>query len=215
MSESSNVIPPAVVQRLPQYLAYVRTQRVQEMAEWVSSDEIARGLGLTTSTVRQDFSHLDFRGISKRGYEIDSVERVLIEVLNMSTEKRLVIIGAGNLGRALAHHGNLGKQGFHMRGIFDIDPNVIGTEIGSLKVRDMDELMAFVRDERIDIGVIAVPAESAQNAADRLILAGVKGLMNLAFTRVLSPKRVPVVDGRLVSSLLLLSCKMGGAGQSA
>lgn len=206
-------IPLAVVQRLPHYLCYAR-ERKKEGLQYVFSQEIARDLGLTPSTVRQDFTHLKILGVAKRGYDIDGLERVFSHALDMDKEKRVVIVGAGNLGRALALHGNLGRYDFHVRAIVDVNPKVIGDNIGNLTVQSMECLVDIVRDERIDIGVIAVPAPSAQEVADRLIMAGVRGILNLAFTRVITPRRVRSVDGRIVSSLLLLSCTMADQSQS-
>lgn len=216
MTAARKTIPPAVIQRLPHYLSYLREQKRQnaDNAQYLYSHEIAYALGLTPSTVRQDFTYLDFFGRAHRGYRIDRTERVLSDVLDMQNEKRVVIVGGGNLGRALALHGNLGRYGFHVRGIVDVDSKIIGENVGDLTVQSMDNLVDVVQKERIDIGVIAVPANSAQHAADRLILAGIRGILNLAFTRVVSPRRVPVVDGRIVSSLLLLSHAMGHRSES-
>lgn len=200
----SKKIPAVVVQRLPQYLAFVRDWGIAN-GKYVSSEDIASGLGLTPSTVRQDFTHLDFSDGKRRGYDIDEINRELIRVLDMDNDKRVVIAGAGNLGRALALHGNLGTYGFHVRGIVDINPKVIGERFGKFVVQNIKYVAKIVRDERIDIGVIAVPAKSAQNVADRLILGGVRGLLNLAFTRVVVPKKVRVIDVRIISGLLLLS----------
>lgn len=210
---TSKKIPPAVIERLALYVSYLREYKKQagRKTRYVSSGVIARDLGLTPSTVRQDFTHLDFAGISRRGYDADRMERVLTNVLNMDQDKRLVIVGAGNLGRALALHGNLGKYGFHVKAIVDADRKTVGTQAGPLTVQGVDRLANVVRKERIDIGVIAVPSASAQQVADQLIKAGVRGILNLAFTRVIVPKRVHVVDGRIVQSLLLLSCSMSGS----
>lgn len=200
----SGKIPDAVVQRLPQYLAFVRDCGTTN-GQYVYSEEIASALGLTPSTVRQDFTHLDFSGGRKRGYDIDEMERGLTRVLDIDNDKRVVIAGAGKLGRVLALHGNLGAYGFHVRGIVDSNPKVIGKGIGNFVVQNIKYVANIVRDKRIDIGVIAVPAKSAQNVADRLILGGVRGLLNLAFTRVIVPRKVRVVHVRIISGLLLLS----------
>jgi redox-sensing transcriptional repressor len=132
----------------------------------------------------------------------------MTSVQDMEQDKRHVNVGAGNLGRSLVMHGNLGRYGFRVEAIVDSDRSVIGTLAGHLIVQNVDHLVDVVREEKIDIGVIAVPSASAQRVADRLILSGVRGILNLAFTRVIAPKRVQIVDGRIVQSLLLLSCSM-------
>ncbi len=200
-----NKLPPKPVrQRLPQYLWYVREQR-SRANKYVTSQEIAYALGITSSTVRQDFSSLNITNGARQGYAVEELDRAISNLVHLSKEKPLVVVGAGNLGRALALHGNLAKYGFSVRAIVDNDPAVVGSEVGGLVVRSIDELPSVVREHNINIGVIAVPAESAQRVADLLILSGVDGLLNLALGRVVAPERVSLVHNRIVSSLLQLS----------
>jgi redox-sensing transcriptional repressor len=217
MADEKKVIPAPVIQRLPQYLSYVRDYRNEhgDGASNLRSHDIARALGLTTSTVRQDFTHLDFYGVSQHGYDVALMEKVLAHTLGLDSKKNLVIIGAGNMGRALATNGNFGRFGFCVRGIFDIDPGIVGDKVGDLVVQHVEQLTEFVAGSGIEIGVIAVPSKAAQSAADRLVLSGVKGLLNLAFTRVVAPRNVNVVDGRIVSSMLQLSCMMAVSAEEA
>jgi redox-sensing transcriptional repressor len=196
--------PTSVVHRLTRYLACVQEHSAQG-GEWISSQELADRLGLTSSTVRQDLSHLDFSGISKRGYETAGLERALRNMLGADKSWRMVVVGAGNLGRALALHEEFSRRGFQIRGIFDADDAKVGQRVGDLVIRDMCKLPRFVRDDAIEIGVIAVPSGAAQSVADLLIASGVKGLLNMTLTHVVSPRRVAVVDSRIVSSLLELA----------
>lgn len=205
-------MPRPVLQRLPQYLWYVREQREQGV-EFVSSREIAYSLGITPSCVRQDFTHLKIRGISKRGYKVELLDEVLTGSLAADKEKRVAIVGAGHLGQSLAVHGGLARYGFRVCAILDIKRGVIGRKVGHLTVRSMDDLPDVVREEQIDIGLIAVPAESAQKAADRLILCGVTGLLNLALTRITARRDVHVVNSRIVADLLMLSSVQAQTGQ--
>jgi len=162
-------------------------------------------LGLTSSTVRQDLSHLDFSGTSKRGYETEGLFRVLVGVLGADKPWNMVVVGAGNLGRALALHEEFSRRGFHIRGIFDADPGKVGRKLGSLTVRRMDELPVLVPEWGVEMGIIAVPATAAQDVADRLIASGVRGLLNLALTHITVPQDVAIIDSRIVASLLELS----------
>ena len=197
-------MPQSVIRRLTRYLAHVQTLCAQEI-KWVSSQEIADDLGLTSSTVRQDLSHLDFSGVSKRGYETCGLEKVLTEILGADTKWKMVVVGAGNLGKALALHEEFSRRGFRIVGIFDADANKIGKKVGNLVIRSQKEIPALVSSEKVDIGIIAVPAQVAQSVADLLIMSGVKGLLNLALSHIVTPQSVPVVDSRVVSSLLELS----------
>ncbi len=197
-------LPRPVVYRLPQYLARVRELR-DSGAEWVSSSELARDLGLTSSTVRQDLSHLQVCGVSRRGYPTRKLEQLLSRVLGANRVHRVVIVGAGYLGTALALHGGLAEQGFQVCGIFDDDPAIIGDRVGPLRIQPMTELNKSVKEHRIEIGLITVPAAAAQEVADRLIAAGVRGLLNLAYAQVRVPERVALMDARLIANLQQLA----------
>jgi len=207
MKSMSRDVSPAVIERVPQYLWCVRSHR-DRGRDYVNSTEIARVLGLTASTVRQDFSHLGLTGTSKLGYDTHSLNEALTKLLDIHREKRVVIVGAGNLGRALALHGNFTRYGFFVTAIVDTNPDIIGKKVGDLTVHPMKDILNIVQQEKLDIGIIAVPAESAQKVADHLILTGIKGLLNMAFTRIVAPANVTVVNARIVSDLLRLSFRM-------
>lgn len=204
MPKAQDQIPQSVRRRLTRYLTYVEGL-CQDGVEWVSSRDLADGLGLTPSTVRQDISHVDFSGISKRGYAAAGLRRTLTTLLGADTTWSMVVVGAGNLGMALSRHEEFARRGFRIEGIFDNDPKKIGRKVGSLQVMALREMPAFVSDRRVDIGLLAVPAPAAQAVADLLIAAGIKGLLNLALTHVVAPRRVAVVDSRIVVSLLELT----------
>ena len=208
---AKKAVPSSVVRRLTKYYAVIQDVRREGM-EWISSSEIAAALGLTSSTVRQDLSHLDFAGVSKRGYETSGLERVLADVLGATTTWNVAVIGAGNLGRALAMHEEFGRHGFAILGIFDSDKAKVGKRVGSLVVSTMEELPRFVRSRKIDVGIIAVPSQAAQQVADQLVTSGVRGLLNMALMHVVAPGDVRVVDARVVASLqeLTHALKQGG-----
>ena len=205
MIKSGNAIPVSVIRRLPKYLTHIELLG-EKGGQWVSSRQLAEALGLTSSTVRQDLSWLDFSGISKRGYEIEPLERVLSGVLGLTRGRKAIVIGAGNLGRALVLHEEFARRGFHICGIFDADPALGGEAVGQLHVQGMEELQREVKLKQIDIGIIAVPASAAQNVADQLTAAGVRGILNLACAHVAGPDTIPVVDARMIESLQELTC---------
>ena len=202
-------MPDSVVRRLPRYL--MQAQNLRKMGlKWVSSQDLAEALGLTSSTVRQDLSHFEFSGIAKRGYLLEGLEGTVAEALGADTDTRMVVVGAGNLGRALALHGEFAEQGFRICGLFDSDPRVVGRKVGSLEVQDMDALPEVIRAARADIGVLAVPAGAAQEVADQLVAAGIRGILNLAYVHLAVPRKVAVVDARFISSLQELSYAIKG-----
>ncbi|MEI6148702.1 MAG: redox-sensing transcriptional repressor Rex [bacterium] len=193
-------IPDAVVRRLPKYLTCSQRLRQAGVA-WVSSPELAEALGLTSSTVRQDLSHIDFSGISKRGYSTAGLETSLAVTLGADHEICCVVVGAGNLGRALARHEEFARQGFKICGVFDRSATMIGRKVGKLLVQGMAELPGVVCGQDVDIGIVAVPHVAAQQVADHLIVAGVRGLLNLTTAHIIVPKKVSLVDARFLASL--------------
>jgi len=205
MDLTRHSIPSPVVHRLPKYLVQVQDLR-REGEDWVSSRQLADSLGLTSSTVRQDLSHLDICGISKRGYDASMLESALQRELGAKKGWKAVIVGAGNLGRALATHDEFARQGFDIRGIFDANPKVVGKRVGKLVVRDVAEMPVAVKECAVDIGILAVPGAAAQEVADQLVAAGVTGLLNLSRAHPRVPENVAMVDARILESLQELSC---------
>jgi len=199
MSES-DVIPNPVIRRLPKYLVHVQELREEGVA-WASSQEIADALGLTSSTVRQDLSHMDLKGISKKGYDTGQLEAVLRQVLGADMVHRVVIVGAGHLGRALAEHGAFAQRGFEICGLYDRDESLFGRTYGQVEVQSIEDLPRVTRQVKIDIGLIAVPSQAAQEVADVLVKAGVRAILNLAYKHVQVPEGVTVVDARIMESL--------------
>jgi redox-sensing transcriptional repressor len=203
-------IPPSVVKRLTRYFTHVE-DLIALGTEWVASRELAEALGLTSSTVRQDLSHLNFYGISKRGYRTRGFLTVLAKLLGTDTEWKMVVVGAGNLGRALALHEEFSRRGFRICGIFDKDPRKAGRKVGSLTVQPIRRMPLFIKDNQVDVGIIAVPASAAQSVADLLILSRIRSILNMTLTHLVAPRQVAVVDSRIVGSLLELSHAMTNA----
>lgn len=197
-------MPTSVVKRLTRYLTQAQSC-IEQSKEWISSAELADELDLTSSTVRQDLSYLDFSGISKKGYEVVKLQKVLMGVLGADKEWKTAVIGAGNLGRAIALHGELTRRGFVIKAICDNDARKVGTKAGPLTIQHQRDVARIVKSEGIDIGIIAVPAAAAQKVADDLVDAGVKGLLNLSLTNISVPDGVSLTDARIVVSLLELT----------
>jgi len=198
------LVPIPVIRRLSHYLEYIRSQ-IEHGQEWISSLELAEALDVTSSPVRQDLSCLDISGTAKRGYKTMDLEASIVTLLGREQDSRMVIVGAGNLGRALALHEEFPRQGFTVIAVFDASSRLVGKKVGKLTVLGMDDLPAFVDSEKIEIGVIAVPPRAAQGVADELVSGGVKGVLNMSCAHVRTPKNVPVVEARMFSSLSLLS----------
>ncbi len=209
MVNGNKAVPPAVLKRFTHYYASVQGMRANEV-EWVSSNEIADALGLTPSTVRQDLSYLDFAGVSKRGYETDGLETALARALGADRAWHMLIVGAGDLGRALALHQEFKRRGFVIRAVCDSDVFKTGLKLGELEVKRMHHVPDLVKEHNIDIGVIAVPAVAAQEVAELLVDAGVKGLLNLSPVHVNVPDGIAVTDARILASLQELTHALMG-----
>ncbi len=197
-------VPPAVVKRLAKYLTIVLEFHADGV-DWVSSSGLAKGLGLTSSTVRQDLTYIDFYGVSKKGYEISGLCRVLQSILGADAKWKVVVAGAGNIGSALALHQEFARKGFVIMGLYDSSKRKIGKKMGRLVIQDIADMPDFISKEGVDVGIIAVPSAAAQHVADMMVFAGIKGILNLAVTHLALPQDISVVDFRVMSSLLELT----------
>lgn len=192
------------MRRMVQYLAYLE-EKQSSRGEWVSSQEIAEALDLTSATVRRDLLHLNFPGTARRGYEVGALSARLSAFLGLAVKWKVAIIGAGNLGKALALHSAWPRRGFEICAIFDKDRRKVGTRVGGITVQHLDELPATIRTAGIQIAVLAVPASAAQSVADIAIVAGIRGILNLALTHILAPPHVCVFNGRLDANMIALA----------
>lgn len=204
MGKAPKTIPRSVIRRLTRYLTEMQSLEAGGI-EWVSSADIADTLGLTSSTVRQDLSHLDFSGISKRGYSVSGLAEVLGKVLGVNAEWRMVVVGAGHLGSAIAMHDDFSRRGFNICGIFDSDHSKVGKKVGHLTIQHAREIPRVIKRHKVDIGIVAVPANAAQGVADMLIVSGIRGILNLALHHIIAPARVAVVDTRMTTSIMELA----------
>ena len=208
MIKNFKAIPDPVVKRLAKYLAHVQHLSKRSL-KWIPSHKLAQHLGLTSVTVRQDLSYLDFNGVGKRGYLTAGLEKTLTEFFDANTESRVVVVGAGNIGQSIVRNKEFQRQGYQICAIIDVDPKIIGKKIATLKVQHMDELRDIISTNNIKIGIIAVPAGKAQTVADQLILLGIQGILNLSSMHIASPKSVHVVNVRVINGLreLVISIK--------
>jgi redox-sensing transcriptional repressor len=198
-------MPYPVVRRLARYRAYLSDAKPRRQG-WISSKEFAADLGLTSATVRKDISYLKFRGLTSRGYNVRDLGKVLSATLGLDRKCNVVIVGAGNLGRALAVHGDLARLGFKTCGVFDTDPRLQHRKVAAFVIQSMAALPTVINNYGVSIGIIAVPASAAQAVADQLVDAGVRGLLNLACVNLTVPERVAVVEARIAGGLAELCC---------
>lgn len=175
----SHGIPEATVARLPVYLRALHALSERGVAT-VSSEELASAAGVNSAKLRKDLSHLGSYGTRGVGYDVAYLVYQISRELGLTQDWPVVIVGAGNLGRALANYGGFASRGFRIAALLDADPAVVGGRIARLTVQPADAIEAVVRKHRVSIGVIATPAASAQGVCDRLVAAGVTSILNFA-----------------------------------
>ena len=176
---SGRRIPEATVARLPEYLRLLTESRDSGISN-LSSEELADMAGVNAAKVRKDLSYLGTYGVRGVGYDVEYLIYQVRRELGLDHDWPVVIVGAGNLGQALAGYGGFSERGFPVAGIVDIDSRKIGMEIGGVTVRNLVELATMVRRGNVSIGVVATPPAAAQDAADRLVAAGVTSILNFA-----------------------------------
>ncbi len=182
-----------ILGRLAFYLQTL-TELAAEGHRLVSSQTLAEILGLTAAQVRKDLAVFGGFGKQGTGYEVLPLCQHLTHILNVDAQWPVVILGAGDLGRALAGNDSLRQRGFEVAALFDHDPYKIGTTVHGLPVHDVATLGRFVQQHRIEIAVVAVPAAAAQAVADLLVAVGVRALLNYAPTALNVPAHVRVED---------------------
>src|SRR5215467_1898938 len=173
-------IPDATVARLPVYLRALYALADRGVAT-VASDELAAAAGVNSAKLRKDLSHLGSYGTRGVGYDVDYLVYQVSRELGLTQDWPVVIVGAGNLGRALANYGGFASRGFRIAAVLDADPTVVGTEIAAGQVvGSSDAIEEIVAERGVSIGVIATPAAAAQGVCDRLVAAGVTSILNFA-----------------------------------
>lgn len=197
-------IPEATVARLPVYLQ-ILIEQSDGGVESVSSEGLAELAGVNAAKVRKDLSYLGSYGTRGVGYEVEYLVFQIRRELGLDHEWPVVIVGAGNLGQALAGYGGFNGRGFPVAGIVDIDPAKVDAVVAGTKVRPLNELPDIVSRGGIRIGVVATPAAAAQDAADRLIAAGVTSILNFAPMVLSVPSTISVRKVDLAVELQILS----------
>lgn len=196
-------LPKATVVRLPRYLRLL--EDIDRSRQTVSSEELAAAAGVKAANVRRDLSYLDFHGIRGVGYSVLPLRDRIRQELGIAERRNVAIVGAGNLGQALANYGGLGKRGFDVVAVYDNDPTKIGTKVGALSVSALDNLDQDCKGGCFDMAILAVPAPAAQLVAEQMVAAGVESILNFAPVRVDVPPGVSVRQVDLSMELQVLS----------
>lgn len=193
----------ATVARLPRYLRLL--ENINGRGDTVSSAALADAAGVNAANVRRDLSDLGFQGTRGVGYSVPALRDRIKRELGIEQRRQVAIVGAGNLGTALAQYSGLSKRGFDVVAIYDSNPRRVGAVVGSVTVSDFSEMPPSAGSGKFDMAILAVPAHAAQIVAEELVEAGITSILNFAPVRVSVPDGVAVRQVDLSTELQILS----------
>ena len=200
-------VSDAVVRRLPMYYRHLGELEKAGVVR-ISSQELGERMSLTASQIRQDINCFGGFGQQGYGYHVASLRQRIGQILGLRREYHVVVIGAGNIGRAVANYAGFEKEGFNIQAMFDVSSALIGIDVHGILVQPMDKLEGWLASHKVDIAVLAVPAAVAQGIADTLVSGGVSGIWNFAPVDLALPEGVAVNNVHLADSLHILSYRM-------
>ncbi len=209
MTEES--VPDVVISRLPRYLQTLN-QMAKEGLHTVSSKMLSERLGISAAQIRKDLSFFGGFGKQGTGYSIYFLIEQLQKILNLDRIWQVAVVGAGDLGRALTHYQGFAHRGIEIVLLFDVDPKIVGTKVGSVIVRHVDSLEKDIREQGVKIAILTVPAEAAQATADRLVNAGIQAILNYAPVTLMLPEGV---HAQHIDPVLYLQQMMYYLGENA
>lgn len=198
------VISRAVIKRLPRYYRYLG-ELLDNGVERISSNELSSRMQVTASQIRQDLNNFGGFGQQGYGYNVNYLYQEIGKILGLDKTYNLIIVGAGNLGQALANYLRFEKRGFCVIGMFDINPQLAGKKVCGIEIRLLEELQSYLENNDIQIGALTLPKSAAQEVALKLAEGGVKAIWNFAHTDLNLPDDVVVENVHLLESLMQLS----------
>lgn len=200
-------ISEAVIGRLPRYLRYLGELKDSNV-ERISSNDLSVMMKVTASQIRQDLNNFGGFGQQGYGYNVSSLYSEIAKILGLDKEHYLIIIGAGNLGQALANYMNFEKRGFIVKGIFDTNKSLQGQEVGKSIIQSLENMGEFIKENEIDIAVLTIPKTAASDVSDMLIKNGIRAIWNFAHIDIEAPEGVVIENVHLSDSLMKLSYKI-------
>ena len=207
MDSNKKRVPDIVIKRLPRYYRYLSELKSKGVNR-ISSKALSEKMNVTASQIRQDFNCFGGFGQQGYGYSVDNLYVEIGKILGLHDGYKTIIVGAGNLGHALANHSAFEKRGFKLCAIFDRDEKITGTTINGAEVLSDSKLEEYISENKPDIAILAVPKEAAQEIADKLAACGIKGLWNFSYAEIKVSGDVAVENVHLTDSLMTLSYKI-------
>ena len=197
-------ISRAVISRLPRYYRYLG-DLLEAGVERISSNDLSKKMQVTASQIRQDMNNFGGFGQQGYGYNVKYLYTEIGKILGLDKDHNFIIIGAGNLGQALANYASFERNGFILKSLFDVNPRLEGVTIRGIPVRMLDELEGYLQENDIEIAALTLPKSKAEEVADVLVANGIKAIWNFAHTDLTLPKDVIVESVHLADSLMKLS----------
>ena len=197
-------ISKAVVKRLPRYYRYLG-ELMEEKVERISSSDLSKKMHVTASQIRQDLNNFGGFGQQGYGYNVEYLYTEIGKILGLDTIHPMIILGAGNLGQALANYGDFEKRGFRLVGIFDVNPVLEGISVRGIEIQMISKLPEFIRENQVEIAILTLTKNKAKEMAKVLIENGIKAIWNFAHTDLDAPEDVIVENVHLSESLMALS----------
>ncbi len=207
MGRNGNIVSMAVVRRLPRYQRYL-SELLKNDIRRISSRELSERMGVTASQIRQDLNCFGGFGQQGYGYNVEDLYNAITAILGLDKSYNTIIVGAGNLGQAIAGYTNFEKSGFTLRALFDVNPKLIGLSIRDIEILDVDSLPDFLHENKVDIGIMCIPRRTAQQVADILTDNGVRAIWNFSMTDLNVPDNIIVESVHLSDSLYTISYRL-------
>ena len=205
--EKKKNVSMAVIKRMPKYYRYLG-ELVKNDVDRISSKELGEKIGFTASQIRQDLNNFGDFGQQGYGYNVKELHNQIGAILGVGKEYNAVLIGAGNIGQAIANYSRFTDIGLGITAIFDANPKLVGMRIRDVEIKDIDELKGYLEENHIDMGILCVPRINAQKVCDVLVNGGVRGIWNFAPIDLHVPEIVKVENVHLSESLLTLVYQM-------
>ena len=200
-------ISMAVIRRLPKYYRYLG-ELLDNDVQRISSKELSEIIGFTASQIRQDLNNFGGFGQQGYGYNVEALHKEIGKILGLDRPYNAVLIGVGNLGQAITNYSGFRNSGFEIKALFDANPRMIGLKIRELEILDSDIIEDYIKEHEIDIAIVCIPKNGAQELINRIVGAGITGIWNFAPIDPEVPKGIIVENVNLTESLFTLSYLM-------
>lgn len=205
--EKEKTVSNTTIRRLTKYYRYIQELDSKEI-NLISSYTLGKMMNISPSLIRQDFNAIGEFGRQGHGYDLETLKNEIGEFLGINKIHNMIVIGAGNLGQTLANYDGFANVGFPIKGLFDINPKLIGMKINGIEIIDLDQLKSFISENKIDIGILCVRKHCVQEMTDILVESGIKGIWNFSAIDIHVPDNIKVENVNFSNSLFTLSYLM-------